>query len=108
MAGDTVVSILGILLIIGVAAYLFVPYFLGIDNVQKEKPIKNDDPKSSLLSSLADLMYDYKSGKISEEDFKKLRMEIEAQLYALEHPESDEQKEIKDADSPDTESDEKN
>lgn len=107
MAGNTMISILGILLIIGVAAYLFLPYFLGIDNIQKEKNI-NDDPKNALLSSLADLMYDYKSGKISEEDFKRLRMEIEAQLYALEHPESDEQKDLNDADSSDKESDEKN
>lgn len=107
MAGDTMISILGILLIIGVAAYLFVPYFLGIENVQKEKTV-NDDPKNALLSGLADLMYDYKSGKISEEDFKKLRMEIEAQLYALEHPESAEWKDLNDADSSDKESDEKN
>ncbi len=84
------VTWIGTLLILGVAAYLFVPYILGWDRQAGKKSTKeSEDPREVLLSNLADLVYDYKSGKISEEDYQRLRAELEAQLYALEHPESE-------------------
>ncbi len=109
MDGSAVVSFLGILLIIGVAGYIFVPYLLGSDSHRAKEKTSKNDIKSSLLSSLADLVYDYKSGKISEEDYKKLRMEIEAKLYAIEHPEvSKERKGLNNDDSSGKESNQKN
>ncbi len=83
------VTWIGTLLILGVAAYLFVPYFLGWDRASAKPSTSPEDPREALLSNLADLVYDYKSGKISEEDYQRLRAELEAQLYALEHPESE-------------------
>jgi len=83
------VTWIGTLLILGVAAYLFLPYLLGWDRASEKPSTKSEDPREALLSNLADLVYDYKSGKISEEDYQRLRAELEAKLYALEHPASE-------------------
>ncbi|MFQ6117012.1 MAG: hypothetical protein ACE5LQ_01960 [Candidatus Bipolaricaulia bacterium] len=73
-------TVLGLLIAAGVGAYIFLPYLLGWDEEAKERLPVVEDPREELLVQLADLEYDFRAGKLAEEDYKRLRREIEARL----------------------------
>lgn len=77
-------TVLGLLIAAGIGAYIFLPYLLGWDEETKGELLLTEDPREELMIQLADLEYDFRAGKLAEEDYRKLRREIEAQLLRLE------------------------
>ena len=77
------VTVLGLLIAAGVGAYIFLPYLLGWDKEVEARPPAVEDSREELLGQLADLEYDFRAGKLAEEDYKRLRRELEARLMKL-------------------------
>jgi len=84
------ITVLGLLIAAGVGAYIFLPYLLGWDKEVEERPPAAEDSREELLRQLADLEYDFRAGKLAEEDYKRLRRELEARLMKLREQEGEE------------------
>jgi hypothetical protein len=78
------ITVLGLLIAAGVGAYIFLPYLLGWEEEAVERLPAAEDPREELMVQLADLEYDFRAGKLVEEDYRRLRREIEARLMMLE------------------------
>ncbi len=74
-----VIAGLAIALLVGV--YIFWPYFEP--ERRRQAVFVGRDPKETLMAELAQLEYDFRSGKIRPEDYEQLRMDLEAQLLKL-------------------------
>ena len=77
------ITVLGLLIAAGVGAYIFLPYLLGWDEEGGERLPATEDPREELMVQLADLEYDFRAGKLAQEDYRRLRREIEARLMRL-------------------------
>lgn len=84
-----IVTVLGLLVSAAVGTYIFLPYFLGWDEERsaREEFVTLGDKKEGLMAELADLEYDFRTGKLGEEDYKRLRANLEVRLVELEEGE---------------------
>lgn len=76
------ITVLGLVIAAGVGAYIFVPYFFDWDKEDKGSYLVLEDSREALMTQLAELEYDFRSGKLLEADYKTLRLELELRLLA--------------------------
>jgi len=70
---------LAIALLVGM--YIFWPYFEP--ERRRGTAFVGRDPKEALMAELAQLEYDFRSGKVRPEDYEQLRADLEGQLLKL-------------------------
>jgi cytochrome c-type biogenesis protein CcmI len=75
------VMIAGLAVALLVGLYIFWPYFEP--ERRRQTSFVGRDPKEALMAELAQLEYDFRSGKLHPEDYEQLRMDLEAQLLKL-------------------------
>lgn len=82
IAGLTVAGLVG--------AYIFWPYFEPGERPERRrddmKTSVGDDPEEALMSELAQLEYDFRSGKLRPDDYEGLRADLETRLLRLRTP----------------------
>lgn len=70
---------LAIALLVGM--YIFWPYFEP--ERRRGTAFVGRDPQEALMAELAQLEYDFRSGKVRPEDYEQLRADLEGQLLKL-------------------------
>lgn len=76
------ITVLGLGIAAAVGAYIFVPYLLEWGRESEASFEVADVSHDALMADLADLEYDFRAGKLLEEDYRILRQEIELKLFA--------------------------
>jgi len=73
--------LIGLLLALAVGVYIFLPYFWEeAAPVPQRASGDSDETREKLMTDLANLEYDFRSGKLDEASYKSLRASVEAQL----------------------------
>jgi hypothetical protein len=75
--------IVGIIIASGVWAYLFLPYLLSRGPGRDDGPEAEEDLREQLMVQLAELEYDFKTGKMTREDYELLRRQTESVLFDM-------------------------
>ena len=73
--------IAGLAIALLVGMYIFWPYFEP--ERRRGTAFVGRDPKEALMAELAQLEYDFRSGKVRPEDYEQLRADLEEQLLKL-------------------------
>lgn len=84
------ITVLGLVIAAGIFAYIFLPYLLDWEH-EAEGYTSVEDTHGALMTQLADLEYDFRAGKLREEDYKLLRQELELELLRDQEGHRDEQ-----------------
>jgi cytochrome c-type biogenesis protein CcmI len=71
----------GLVIALLTGLYIFWPYFEPEE--RRRAAFVGRDPKETLMDELAQLEYDFRSGKIRPEDYEQLRADLEARLLRL-------------------------
>lgn len=80
--------LIGLLIALVVGLYIFLPYF-GEEHAQEApRKISDDTTREKLMTDLANLEYDFRSGKLDEAGYKQLRTSLEARLLELQREET--------------------
>lgn|GEM_PF-3178373 len=74
---------LGFILALGVGIYIFLPYLLDWEVPSGPRKSSTGELREALMSQLADLEYDFRCGKIHEDEYLILRKEIEVTLIKI-------------------------
>ncbi len=81
--------LMGLLIAFAVGIYIFLPYFWEGEQPQEAPPKFDDDTgREKLMTDLANLEYDFRSGKLDEAGYKQLRTSLETRLSQLQGEET--------------------
>lgn len=75
----------GLVVALLMGLYIFWPFFEPEE--RRRASFVGRDPKEVLMAELAQLEYDFRSGKIRPEDYEQLRVDVEARLLKLQEGE---------------------
>lgn len=75
-----VAPLIGLLIAVAVGFYIFAPYFWEEQAQRAPQKVASDEVREKLMVDLANLEYDFRSGKLDEASYKSLRASLEAQL----------------------------
>lgn len=75
-------SLIGLLIALAVGAYIFLPYFWE-EQTLPGGATSGDEMREKLMTDLANLEYDFRSGKLDEASYQQLRVSLEARLLEV-------------------------
>lgn len=73
--------LIGLLIALAVGLYIFLPYFWEEQAQPAPQKVVGDEAREKLMTDLANLEYDFRSGKLDEAGYKLLRASLEAKLF---------------------------